>query len=104
MSLAECESRIAKEDNGAPPSNEPPSRIIRARYGVYHLLLRHPWLRGAAQAGVISLRCGSVMLGLGPAAKLPVSAGYFTQHKLQRDPGVGVEIVLKVDDVHAVYT
>jgi hypothetical protein len=44
------------------------------------------------------------MLGLGPAAKLPVSAGYFTQHKLQRDPGVGVEIVLKVDDVHAVYT
>ncbi len=51
-----------------------------------------------------SLRCGTVILGLGPAAKLPVSAGYFTQHKLQTGPGVGVEIVLEVDDVHAWYT
>ncbi len=56
------------------------------------------------EADYTSLRCGTVILGLGPAAKLPVCGGYFTQHKLQSDRGVGVEIVFEVDDVHALYT
>ena len=56
------------------------------------------------EADYISLRSGTVILGLGPVAKLPVNAGYFTQHKLLSNPGVGVEIVLEVDNVHALYT
>ena len=42
-----------------------------------------------------SLCCGAVLLGLGPAARLAVTGGYFTQEKLERDPGIGVEIVFK---------
>ncbi len=56
------------------------------------------------EADYASLRCGAVMLGLGPAAKLPVDEGYFTQHKLEHERGVGVEIVLEVNDVHAFYS
>lgn len=55
-------------------------------------------------ADYTSLRNGTVVLGLGPAAKLPISEGHFTQYKLESEPGVGVEIVLEVDDVHALYT
>jgi lactoylglutathione lyase len=56
------------------------------------------------EANYTSLRCGTVILGLGPIAKLPLSQGYFTQHSLQSTRGAGVEIVLEVEDIHALYT
>ena len=55
------------------------------------------------EADYASLRNGAVILGLGPTAKLPATGGYFTQVRLQGQRGVGVEIVLEVDDVHAAY-
>jgi lactoylglutathione lyase len=51
-----------------------------------------------------SLRNGIVILGLGPIVKLPEeSGGYFTRSKLRAARGLGVEIVLEVDDVHTMY-
>ena len=51
-----------------------------------------------------SLRNGIVILGPGPIVKLPEeSGGYFTRTRLRADRGLGVEIVLEVDDVHAMY-
>ncbi len=51
-----------------------------------------------------SLRNGTFILGLGPIAKLPAeSGGYFTRSRLQSARGLGVEIVLEVDDVHVKY-
>src|SRR5947207_14393086 len=51
-----------------------------------------------------SLRNGIFILGLGPIAKLPLeSGGYFTCSKLRAARGLGVEIVLEVDDVQAAY-
>jgi lactoylglutathione lyase len=48
----------------------------------------------------ISIRRGSVILGLGPVAKLPErSTGHgFTRQRLAVDKGAGVEIVLELDD------
>jgi len=47
----------------------------------------------------VSLRHGTVVLGLGPVAKLPESDGPgFTRDRLRADKGAGVEIVLEVDD------
>ena len=46
-----------------------------------------------------SLRRGSVVLGLGPVAKLPEKGGYFGRDIAARRRGLGVEIVLEVDDV-----
>ncbi len=46
-----------------------------------------------------SLRSGSVILGIGPIAKLPEEGGYFTRDISSHQRGVGVEIVLEVDDV-----
>ena len=50
-----------------------------------------------------SLVRGSVVLGLGPIAKLPAAGPGpgFTQARLERDRGAGVEIVLEVDDLDA---
>ena len=55
--------------------------------------------------GYASLRRGSVVLGLGPVAKLPSTGDGpgFTQSRLAAGKGAGVEIVLEVDDVDAVY-
>lgn len=51
-----------------------------------------------------SLGKGIFILGLGPIAKLPSeSGGYFTRSKLRAARGLGVEIVLEVDDVQAAY-
>src|SRR5688500_9570026 len=50
-----------------------------------------------------SLRLGDVVFGLGPVAKLPASGGYFTRSRLAQGRGLGVEIVLEVDDVGAAY-
>jgi catechol 2,3-dioxygenase-like lactoylglutathione lyase family enzyme len=55
--------------------------------------------------GYASLRRGSVVLGLGPVAKLPSTGDGpgFTQSRLAAGKGAGVEIVLEVDDLDAVY-
>jgi catechol 2,3-dioxygenase-like lactoylglutathione lyase family enzyme len=58
--------------------------------------------------GYVSIRRGSVVLGLGPVAKLPehgAGAG-FTRQRLAADKGAGVEIVLELDgadEVTALY-
>jgi lactoylglutathione lyase len=52
-----------------------------------------------------SLRRGAAVLGLGPVAKLPEDGDGpgFTQARLAGDRGAGVEIVLEVSDLDAVY-
>jgi lactoylglutathione lyase len=56
------------------------------------------------EEGYASLRNGTFILGLGLIAKLPAeSGGYFTRSRLQSARGLGVEIVLEVDDVQAAY-
>jgi predicted enzyme related to lactoylglutathione lyase len=52
-----------------------------------------------ADPGYTSIRRGSVTLGLGPVAKLSDSAGYFTRTRLAQERGLGIEIVLEVEDV-----
>jgi catechol 2,3-dioxygenase-like lactoylglutathione lyase family enzyme len=54
--------------------------------------------------GYVSIRRGSVVLGLGPVAKLPehgAGAG-FSRQRLAADKGAGVEIVLELDGVDEV--
>lgn len=52
-----------------------------------------------------SLRNGNVLLGLGPVLKLPAEKkGYFTRDIASARRGLGVEIVLEVDDVDALHT
>jgi predicted enzyme related to lactoylglutathione lyase len=46
-----------------------------------------------------SLRLGTVTLGLGPVAKLPEEGGYFRRDISAYRLGLGVEIMLEVDDV-----
>ncbi len=47
---------------------------------------------------------GLVILGLGPIDKLPEEhGGYFTRSRLQAARGLGVEIVLEVDESHHVH-
>jgi lactoylglutathione lyase len=46
-----------------------------------------------------SLRRGDVVLGIGPVAKLPGEGGYFGRDILAQRRGLGVEVVLEVDDV-----
>ena len=48
-----------------------------------------------------SLCNGNVILGLGPVSKLPAQGGYFTRDITDQRRGLGVEIVLEVDDVDA---
>jgi uncharacterized glyoxalase superfamily protein PhnB len=42
-----------------------------------------------------------VAIGLGPIAKLPETEGHFSRARLAASRGLGVEIVLEVDDVAA---
>lgn len=51
--------------------------------------------------GYASIRRGEVVLGIGPITKLPEEGGYFTQPRLRHHRGLGVEIVLEVEDVAA---
>jgi lactoylglutathione lyase len=54
-----------------------------------------------ADPDYVTVRNGSVVLGLGPVAKLPetgVGPG-FTRQRLRADRGAGVEIVLELDDL-----
>jgi catechol 2,3-dioxygenase-like lactoylglutathione lyase family enzyme len=53
--------------------------------------------------GYASVGHGDVVFGLGPIAKLPESGGYFTRPRLAQERGLGVEIVLEVDDVRAAH-
>lgn len=53
------------------------------------------------ESGYASLRRGAVILGLGPVSKLPVEGGYFTRDVAGLRRGLGVEIVLEVDDLDA---
>ena len=55
--------------------------------------------------GYASLERGTVVLGLGPVAKLPPAGPGpgFTQERLARGKGAGVEIVLEADDLEAVH-
>ena len=46
-----------------------------------------------------SLTNGAVVLGIGPISKLPEEGGYFTRQIARLRRGLGVEIVLEVDDV-----
>jgi lactoylglutathione lyase len=46
-----------------------------------------------------SLRNGSVVLGIGPISKLDDEGGYFTEEIASLRRGLGVEIVLEVEDV-----
>jgi lactoylglutathione lyase len=46
-----------------------------------------------------SLRLGSVVLGIGPVDKLPEEGGYFGREIATLRRGLGVEIVIEVDDV-----
>lgn len=56
------------------------------------------------EAAYASLRNGLVVLGLGPIDKLPHEhGGYFTRTKLRAARGLGMEIVLEVEDVRAMY-
>ncbi len=49
--------------------------------------------------GYASLRLGNAVLGIGPVAKLPEEGGYFGRDISSHRRGLGVEIVLEVDDV-----
>ena len=53
------------------------------------------------EPGYVSLRRGEVILGLGPISKLPAEGGYFTRDIAEHRRGLGVEIVLEVDDLDA---
>jgi lactoylglutathione lyase len=46
-----------------------------------------------------SLRWGNAVLGIGAVAKLPEEGGYFERDISSCRQGLGVEIVLEVDDV-----
>lgn len=46
-----------------------------------------------------SLRWGNAILGIGPVAKLPEEGGYFGRDISSLRRGLGVEIVLEVDDI-----
>jgi lactoylglutathione lyase len=46
-----------------------------------------------------SLRLRGVVLGIGPVAKLPEKGGYFGREVATLRRGLGVEIVIEVDDV-----
>lgn len=50
-----------------------------------------------------SLGCGDVTLGIGPISKLPEEDGYFTREVASLRRGLGVEIVLEIDDVDEWY-
>jgi len=50
-----------------------------------------------------SLRSGDVLLGIGPVSRLPERGGYFTRGIASQRRGLGVEIVIEVDDLGAAH-
>ena len=69
--------------------------------GFYREVLGFTLLR--REPDYASVRQGDVVLGIGPVAKLSDTGGYFTRSRLAGERGLGVEIVLEVDDVRAAY-
>ncbi len=76
-------------------------RDVDASIDFYRRALGFEVLR--RDAGYASLRRGAVTLGVGPIAKLSDEHGYFTSRRLAQERGLGIEIVLEVDDVQADY-
>ena len=58
--------------------------------------------RAPGDAEYLPVRCGSVTIGLGPAAGLP-KGHYFNPELQSSRRGLGAEIVLEVDDVQAAF-
>jgi lactoylglutathione lyase len=50
-----------------------------------------------------SLRSGDILLGIGPISRLPEREGYFTRGIASQRRGLGVEIVMEVDDLTAAH-
>jgi predicted enzyme related to lactoylglutathione lyase len=50
-----------------------------------------------------SLRSGDILLGIGPISRLPEREGYFTRGIASQRRGLGVEIVMEVDDLSAAH-
>jgi lactoylglutathione lyase len=50
-----------------------------------------------------SLRLGHIMLGIGPVAKLPETGRHLTRSIASQRRGLGVEIVMEVDDLSAAH-
>jgi lactoylglutathione lyase len=98
---------IRKEEKKMPPEHmsvrlELFVQDMEQAIGFYVHILGFEVLR--REEDYASLRNGTCMLGLGPIAKLPAErGGYFTRSKLRAARGLGVEIVLEVDDVHLTY-
>ena len=57
------------------------------------------------EASYVSLRHGDVTIGLGLIASLPADGAGpgFTQRRVRREHGAGVEIVLETDDLDGLY-
>lgn len=58
--------------------------------------------RMESAADYIPVRCGSVVIGLGPASKLP-KPHFFNPELMTARRGLGTEIVLEVDDVQSCF-
>ncbi len=69
-----------------------------ATIGVYTRVLAFALVRHDP-GNYASLRSGSAIIGIGPIAKLPKQEGYFTRDISSYKRGLGVEIVLEVDNV-----
>jgi lactoylglutathione lyase len=50
-----------------------------------------------------SLRSGYILLGIGSISRLPERGGYFTRNIASQRRGLGVEIVMEVDDLDTVH-
>jgi len=50
-----------------------------------------------------SLLSGDILLGIGPISKLPERGGYFTRSIASQRRGLGVEIVMEVDNLDAAH-
>lgn len=60
------------------------------------------FVRERESLGYVAMRRGGALIGIGAAAGLP-AAHYFDAASLQGRVGVGVELVIEVDDVEAAY-
>lgn len=73
-----------------------------ATIGFYESVLGFELLR-AEPENYASVCCGGVLFGIGPVSKLPEEGGYFTRGISSLRRGLGVEIVLKVEDLDTMY-
>lgn len=92
-----------------PPDANPPNMSIRLELFVnnvensaefYTSVLGFERLDG--NDDYLPIRSGTVVIGLGPVSKLP-QRHYFNPEVQESRRGLGTEIVLEVDDVHALF-